>query len=215
MKRVAVFLVLLLAASPVGAQYYNFEVGVQGGYTFSEGVETETFLIGGEAFDEVDPTSGASYGFNFAYLVNRFGEIGFMMSQQQSNLQLSGVGNEREPVGLDVNSYHGYAGYNFGFGEAKVQPIFFFGLGATQYLSGDLNGQEIDDETRFSTTWGGGVKVFPDEHIGLKFIGQWTPTYIKSDADGWWCDPYWGCFVTGDADYSHQFQMAGGLLYRF
>jgi hypothetical protein len=218
MKRVAVFLVLLLAASPALAQYSRyprFELGVQGGYTFSEGVETETFVIDGQAFDEVDPTSGASYGLSFAFQLNRYGEIGFMMNQQQSDLQIGGVGRERDVVGLDVNSYHGYGAYNFGLGDATVQPTIFFGMGATHYVTGEIAGQEVDNETRFSTTWGGGVKVYPDEHIGFKFIGQWTPTYIKSDAVGWWCDPFWGCYVVGDAQYANQFSFNGGVIVRF
>jgi hypothetical protein len=45
--------------------------------------------------------------------------------------------------------------------------------------------------------------------------GRWTPTYIKSDAEGWWCDPYWGCYVVGDAQYSNQFELSGGIVLRF
>ena len=106
MKRVAVFLVLLVAASPALAQYNDprFEVGVHGGYTFTEGVETATFLINGDAYDEVDPVSGFSYGLSIAAMLNRYGEIGFMLSQQQSDLQLGGVGRELDVVGLDVNT---------------------------------------------------------------------------------------------------------------
>jgi hypothetical protein len=215
MNRVAVFLCFLLAASPAAAQYYNFEVGVSAGYTLSEGFETDTFLVNGQAFDEVDPTSGFSYGLNFAYLVNRFGEIGFMFNQQQSQLEIGGAGTSRELTDLDVNNYHGYGAYNFGFGEAMVQPTFFFGLGATHYVTGDFESREIDNETKFSTTWGGGAKIYPSNNIGLRIVGQWTPTYIKTDSDGVWCDPYWGCFVSGDADYSHQFEFSGALLYRF
>ena len=44
---------------------------------------------------------------------------------------------------------------------------------------------------------------------------QWTPTYIKTDSAGWWCDPYWGCYVVGDAQYANQFQFNGGLTLRF
>jgi opacity protein-like surface antigen len=215
MKRMAAVLCFLLAATPAFAQYHKFEVGVGAGYTLSEGVNTGTFTFGGNTYDEVDPTSGFSYGLNFAYLVNRYGEIGFMFNQQKSNLQIGGNIDERDLVDLDINNYHGYAAYNFGMGDAQVQPIFLFGLGATQYLTGDFQGRNVDDETKFSTTWGGGVKIYPSENIGLRVLGQWTPTYIKSDAEGWWCDPFYGCFLYGDADYSHQFEFSGAMLYRF
>ena len=80
-----------------------------------------------------------------------------------------------------------------------------------------VNGEarEIGGESQFSTTWGAGVKVFPGSGVGLKLGVGWTPTYIKSDAEGWWCDPYWGCYVTSDAQFSNQFHFSGGLSFRF
>ena len=62
---------------------------------------------------------------------------------------------------------------------------------------------------------GAGVKVNASRNVGLKLGLQWTPTYIKSDAAGWWCDPYWGCYVMGDAQYSNQFEFVGGVTFRF
>jgi hypothetical protein len=59
------------------------------------------------------------------------------------------------------------------------------------------------------------VKVYPGKNVGLKLGMRWTPTYIKSDATGWWCDPYWGCYVTGDSQYSNQFEFGGGITLRF
>ena len=50
--------------------------------------------------------------------------------------------------------------------------------------------------------------MYPGKNVGIRLEGRWTPTYIKSDATGWWCDPYWGCYVTGDAQYSNQFELA-------
>jgi hypothetical protein len=44
---------------------------------------------------------------------------------------------------------------------------------------------------------------------------RWTPTYIKTDAAGWWCDPFWGCYLVGNAQYSNQFTFEGGVTFRF
>jgi hypothetical protein len=88
-------------------------------------------------------------------------------------------------------------------------------MGATQYVTGDFQGNNVDNETKFSTTWGGGVKVFPGGKLGARFGGRWTPTYIKTDSEGYWCDPYWGCYSYGDVDYSHQFEMSADAIYRF
>jgi hypothetical protein len=59
------------------------------------------------------------------------------------------------------------------------------------------------------------VKLYPGRTVGIKLGARWTPTYIKSDSEGWWCDPYWGCYVVGNAQYSNQFEFGGGLTLRF
>jgi hypothetical protein len=70
-------------------------------------------------------------------------------------------------------------------------------------------------ETQFSTTWGVGVKFLPSPHVGVKVGASFTPTYIKSDPGGWWCDPYWGCYLTGSPQYSNQLSLNGGVVFRF
>ena len=42
-----------------------------------------------------------------------------------------------------------------------------------------------------------------------------TPAYIKSDAAGYWCDPYWGCYLVGNAQYANQIELNGGITFRF
>jgi hypothetical protein len=94
------------------------------------------------------------------------------------------------------------------------------GLGATNYGTLTATGaggvqREVGGETQFSTTWGAGVKFFGSGNVGGRIGMQWTPTYLKTDSEGWWCDPYWGCYVVGDAKYSHQFEFNGGITFRF
>jgi len=73
----------------------------------------------------------------------------------------------------------------------------------------------IPGETQFSTTWSAGVNYFPAPKIGIRGAIRWTPTYIKTDSTGWWCDPYWGCYLTGDPQYSNQLELSGGITFRF
>ena len=69
-------------------------------------------------------------------------------------------------------------------------------------------------DSRFSTTWGFGFKFHGEGALGLRLMGRWTPTYIKSEPNGYWCN-YYGCWVAEDLDYSHQFEVSGGLSLRF
>ncbi len=61
---------------------------------------------------------------------------------------------------------------------------------------------------------GGGVKVFLTPKFGIKGTARWTPTYITSQADGYWCNFYY-CAVVGDLKYVNQGEFTGGVFVRF
>jgi hypothetical protein len=210
---------LLLVASAGQAMAQGAEIGVTAGWTFSDGVSGDPFLAPNlEVYDRLDPKDSFNWGFNVGVPVGRNLEVGFLFGQQMSALVADGT-TETEVGDMNVNTYHGYFAYNVGEFDAPVRPYFMFGLGATSFASvpftaGGAN-REVDGFTGFSTTWGAGVKVYGSSNLGFKAGIQWTPTYIKSDAAGYWCDPWWGCYVIGDAQYANQWQFNGGLLLRF
>jgi hypothetical protein len=220
-KRIALCaLVVLASRTPAYAQSPKVEVDAFAGWTFSDGVSTDNALVAGDGnvYSRVDPKDSASFGFSVGALVGPHSEFGFMYGQQMSKLVFGGT-TDREVGDLTISTYHGYFGYNFGASDAKVRPFVFGGLGATS--SGDVNvtvlgvQHSLSGSTRFSTTWGGGVKFFPNPRFGIRAGVRWTPTYIKSDAAGWWCDPYWGCYLASSAQYANQFDMTGGVSIRF
>ena len=125
-------------------------------------------------------------------------QVGFLYDQQESNLELKGVGllGKTNAADLKVRNYHAIFTYNFGDDRDSTRPFLFGGLGATQYSPGDVMGFAIEGNTKFSSTWGGGVKFFASPelcpfHFGINVMGRWTPTYIKSDPAGShrWCSP--------------------------
>ena len=220
-KRIAFCaLVVLASRAPAYAQSPKVEVDAFAGWTFSDGVSTTNAIIAGDGnvYDRVDPKDSASYGFSVGALIGPHNEVGFIFGQQLSKLVFGGT-TDREVGDMTISTYHGYFGYNFGESNAPVRPFIFGGLGATS--SGDVNvtvlGQphSISGSTRFSTIWGGGVKFLPNPKVGIRAAVQWVPTYIKSDAAGWWCDPYWGCYLAGSAQFANQFTINGGVVFRF
>ena len=219
-KRILVWTVLLLMGG-VLPSYAQVRVEISGfaGWVFSDGVSGDPTLGGdGELYDRIDPTDSANAGFSVGVLANDNAEIGFIYSRQFSKLEVSGT-NTREIGDMAVSTYHAYFGYNWGEADAVVRPFFFGGLGATNFgeVTGTIFNQTrtVGSETQFSTTWGAGVKIFPAPNFGLRIGAHWTPTYIKSDAGGWWCDPWYGCYLVGNAQYSNQFQLNGGVTVRF
>ena len=176
-------------------------------------------MTSGGVFDRIDPKDSFKWGLGVGVLATDNAEVGFLFGQQMTTLQAGGT-STKDIGDMNVNTYHGYFGYNFGDADAKVRPYVMGGMGATNFSSVDFtraNGQpgSTASETQFSTTWGAGVKVYPSPNVGARFGLQWTPTYIKSDAAGWWCDPYWGCYLVGSAKYSNQWDLGGGITFRF
>jgi opacity protein-like surface antigen len=211
---------VLILASASSAYAQRVEVSGLFGWTLSDGVDGDGVLAAdGNIYDAVDVTDSASWGFAVGVNATDNVEVGFLFGQQMSTLEISGT-TTTELGDLKVNTYHPYVAFNAGEVDATVRPYFLIGLGATNYGSVSFTGvggqqRETGTETQFSTTWGAGVKVFPAPNVGVRFGLQWTPTYIKTDSEGWWCDPYWGCYVVGDAQYSNQFQFNGGVTFRF
>jgi opacity protein-like surface antigen len=200
----------LVASSAAWAQEPRVELGATAGWTFSDGVS-------GSANDNsavrVDPKDAFSWGLRLGFMVSPNVEVGGLFNMQKTDLVASGIINRSVPQ--SIYNYHGYFAYNFGEEDAKARPYILGGLGMTQYGALKTAARDIAGETRFSTTWAAGVKVNPSPHFGIRLEGRWTPTYIKSDAVGYWCDPYWGCYTVGDAQYANQFELSGGMTLRF
>ena len=210
----------LLVGGSAPAYAQRAEVSAFAGWTLADGVSGDTVEGGdGNRYNRIDPKDSASWGLSVGVFASENAEVGFLFGQQKTTLQAGGT-NTRDVDNLTINSYHPYFAYNFGEGDSRVRPYILVGIGATSYS--DLNytsagGQQrtISGETRLSTTWGGGVKAYASDNVGVRLGLQWTPTYIKSDAAGWWCDPFWGCYVVGNSQYADQFQLSGGLTVRF
>jgi len=208
-----------LAAAPAQAQDARVEIGGSAGWTLSDGVTFDGVIAGdGNVYNSIEPKDSFSYNLHLGFLVNPNLEVGFLFGQQKSKL-LVGGSVEREIGDMSLDNYHGYIAYNFGASDAKARPYFLGGAGVTRYGGvpysiGSFSG-ETEGNSQFSTTWALGVKVYPSPKVGLDLAVRWTPTYIKSDATGWWCDPYWGCYVVGDSQYSNQFEFSGGIVFRF
>lgn len=215
---VAGFLFVLVASAPLGAQ--RVEVSFAAGYTTSEGVTTQGSSLPVFAqYNKIDVVSGGAFNLTFGVNVTPQAQIEFLYGRQSSKLRATGVGADLDISNLHVDNYHVNFVYNWGEEDAKVRPFAFGGLGATYYGPGSIllpnvSGQ-ISGNTQFSTDWGAGVKFYINKNVGIKGMARWTPTYIKSTSAGYWCDPFYGCWLVGDPDYSHQFEMSGGITFRF
>jgi len=218
-KTILTAVVVAFAAATASAQDARVEISGTAGWTFSDGVSGDARTVPAVgSFSRVDPNDAFSWGLRLGFNMTPNVEVGFLFAQQSTTLEIGGTSTV-ELGDLSLRNYHGYAAYNFGDSDATMRPYLLGGLGMTQYgtLSASAGGmqRDIDGASKFSTTWGAGLKLFPSRSFGFRLEGRWTPTYVKSDAAGWWCDPYWGCYVLSDAQYANQFELSAGITLRF
>jgi opacity protein-like surface antigen len=216
---VLVVAMFILSAGSAMAQG-KVEVSALIGYTLSDGVTGSPVKApNGKTYDAIDLKDSMNWGLMVGINATPNVEVGFLFNQQMSTLRLEGT-STTDVGDMKVGNYHGYFAYNFGDADAKARLYILGGVGATYFpgvaftTSAGVQ-RATASSTRFSSTFGAGIKMFPSPRIGLRAGFRWTPTYIKSDATGWWCDPYWGCYVTGDAQYANQFDFSGGVVFRF
>lgn len=224
MRRAVLALVALmvLVAPAARAQNHKFELKGSVSWALSEGISFpgDEFDIGGEPvfLNRLDVQDGITYGLGGGYYLDRNWELAFLWDYQSSELFATGERDVKiDDLGID--NYHGVLIYNFGSPLDEVRPMLFGGLGSTYFRSvefTDPDGRRRSSggEGRFSSTWGGGVKFFPTDRFGVQLDFKWTPTWIKSDPGGIWCD-YWGCYYTSRPDYVNQWKFGGTLIARF
>jgi hypothetical protein len=199
-------MLIVAATAPTIAQSAGHGV-VSGfaGWVFSDGVDGNPVLAGdGNVYDRVDPKDSFSYGFTVTVMATDHVGVGFMFTDQPSKFVLGGT-TDREVADWNIN--------------AVARPFVFGGFGATSYGSFDAIIAGVDravgGNTQFSSTWGGGVKAYPGKVVGVLAQLRFTPTYIKTDPGGWWCDPFYGCYAVGNPQYANQFEFSGGVTFRF
>jgi len=215
-RRILILTALVaLVSSPAFAQ--RVEVSGSVGWTFSDGVSFDNAVpINGVLYDRVDPADSVSFGFSVGVFFTPQAEIEFMFNRQQTTLEVTGVGGAAKLEGdMNLDTYHANFVYNAGDEDTPVRPFIFIGLGATNYGDADFGVRTVPGVSRFSWGVGGGVKAFASRNVGFKGTVTWRPTYIKTDEYGWWCDPFWGCTVVGDANFANQFEFSGGVVLRF
>jgi outer membrane protein W len=219
-KAIISALLILATTSAAWAQSPKVEVAGLFGYSLTDGVSGDPYKAGdGNTYDRVTPKDSMMFGASFGFFVKPSVEVGFMWRHQPTSLEISGT-TVKELANMNINGYHGFGMFYFGEPDSKVRPYLMGGLGATNYSGFSFattagTTRTVSGVTRLSSTWGAGVKVYPSPKVGFQAGIQWTPTYIKSDAVGWWCDPWFGCYVVGNAQYSNQFEFVTGLTFRF
>jgi hypothetical protein len=210
------------------AQDEKFEGSFGVGYTASSGFTIDPVVILGASVNKVGMSSGFAYNLEGDFLFGENASIGFLFARQKSSLSIRGASvfsnnaGEFTVADMSVYNYQFPFTYNFLDADSKVRPFLYVGLGWTQFSPGEVKpglpalpaGRDLSSNNQFSMSLGGGVKYFVTPKFGFKGTARWTPTYITSQADGYWCNFYY-CAVVGDYKYANQGEFTGGVFVRF
>lgn len=87
----------------------------------------------------------------------------------------------------------------------RARPFLTGIFGLTRYATGG------DNEIRFTTGAGGGVKLFPVANVGVRLDGRVFATFIDADGTGIACGGR-GCFVALHVNVAWQAEFTAGLV---
>lgn len=166
MRKALLLTVLILVPSSVLAQPHRFEVSPVVGYRFDSDFDTDDGL-----FDErnVQVDEGTMFGLIFDVPLNPFMQLEFIANRQNTRFTADpGLFTPERDLGdVTIDLFH--AGILIQWSPGQVVGFFSTGLGIG-HIDPDL--PDLESETRFSGNFGGGVKIFLAENIGLRLDGR-------------------------------------------
>jgi hypothetical protein len=170
MMLLSVFVIigLSLVASQTQAQRYGrkkFEIVPYGGYFFSGNINT--------AGGTINIKDSYNYGLIFDVAVHREVQLELFWSQSENDVEVVSSLNLLKDK-FKVSTSYFQIGANYALGRKNVRPFGVFTIGAVYFSPspGQTSNYTYSDEWRFAMSFGGGVKIYLSDSIGLRLQGR-------------------------------------------
>lgn len=200
---------LLIAASAARAQ--TVEITPLVGYRVGGALSIAAGTGSPPSVVEYELKDSASFGVHLGFRVAEDGEIEFLYSRQDTRLQTGGLFTGEPLFDLALETWQAGGNYLFGEEGSRLRPYIGVGLGVTRLLPGPA---PLQDETRFSASFAGGLKVWLGRHLGLRLEARGFFTVLESDTDTF-CASGEGCLVHASGSDIDQGEFRAGLVLRF
>ena len=204
--------ILVAAAFVVGgrASAQTVEITPMGGYRFGG-----SFALGPGTGDatagKLEVADAASFGIHLGVQVAEDGEVEVLFARQDTRLRAPGLFTSAPLFDLVVDIYQFGGNYLFRDEGQSVRPYIGVGLGLTRLVP-EPSG--LESENRFSASFAAGVKAYLGAHFGFRFEGRGFFTVLQSESDVF-CGPAAPCRVRTSGSDLSQFEVRGGLIFRF
>jgi hypothetical protein len=160
---------------------------------------------------DYDVDDAGSFGVHLALRVARDGEVELLYSRQDTRLATDGLFTGEPLFDLALETWQAGGNYLFAEEDARVRPYIGAGLGVTRLLPRPA---PLQDETRFSASFAGGVKVRLARHLGLRVEARGFFTVLEGDRRTF-CASGEGCLVHASGSDISQAEVRAGLALRF
>ena len=198
-------LVALLGLPALARAQTPVEITPFGGYRFGGGFFE---LITGEPVD-LDGAPAFGIAVDVPIRDPHGYQIEGLFSHEEANLTV-----RHQPFGpatiARVTVDHWMGGGLQEFGGERVRPFLTGMLGLTRYAG------EKDSEIRFALSAGGGVKLFPTRHLGLRLDGRVFATFVDAELGFLACSSFSGtCLIAFRTDVVFQAEFTAGAVFKF
>jgi len=200
--------VLLLVPSAAFAQG-AFEIIPFGGYRWGGDVSAQDLDL---YHAEVDVDSGECYGLDLEIALGPGFRLQLFADRQSSRFVDEDIAGRQVSLGdVDLTYYH--LGLLYQWNPGRVKPYVGGSLGVAMI---EPDQPPMADRDKFSTSVGGGFKVYLADHVGVRvdLRGFWTN--LDRESDEWDdCDFDDDCWDTIWDEYLFQTELTVGLVLSF
>ena len=212
MTRAAVLLLGLImgssaiAAESAGQKNYRFQVTPFAGYRVGGTFEDELT----EAELDLDEDSSFGLVLNMRESANTEWEVAY--SHQNTRIDTANLVNGGGDLDLDVD-YLQFGGTYIGPHDL-ARPFLVATIGLARF---DPAESQLDSETYFAFSIGGGVKLWPANRFGLRVEGRFYGTVLDSESKIFCTSSAEasGCLISTKAEMLWQWEMMLGAIMRF
>jgi hypothetical protein len=178
----------------------------------AQGVELVPFTgyrVGGDVFDAiavtpVDVDRSPSVGLLFDVPLGAGTQVEGLFSHQQVSVLVAPYA-DGPPVRLHGAVDHWQAGGLQEYGTPAVRPFLTGTLGLTRYAL------EADNEVRFTVGAGGGVKLYPTRHAGVRLDARVFSTFLDAFVTSGICGSR-GCALALHLNVAWQLELTAAVV---
>ena len=201
MIRATASLLLVLAGPVSAADAQGIEAAPLYGYRFGGG------FFEWAAARPVDVDGAPAIGVMLNVPLHESLQIEALVTHQKGTVFTSAIA-PGAAMPLDVSVDHWLGGGLQEFGGGQVRPFTTGMVGLTRYAI------EGDSEIRFTVAGGGGVKLFPSHHFGIRLDGRVFATFLSVDARVFACGPG-VCLADLRTSIAWQTEFTSAIVLRF